>query len=141
MALTAIQAVRMKVQDVEPGLYILSDEDIDYLLTEANGNVNKAAVQAAHIIIRNIALRGDETVDILSIKNSSSIRVYKEALEMFIKDPNTNPFINNLKGWVGGVSVSEMQTNDTTLDNNIVQNPTKDRFVYSDDPFSYNWRI
>ena len=141
MALTAIQAVRMKVQDVEPGLYILSDEDIDYLLTEANGNVNKAAVQAAHIIIRNIALRGDETVDILSIKNSSSIRVYKEALEMFIKDPNTNPFINNLKGWVGGVSKSEMESNNCNPDNNIVPNPTKDRYPNQSGPFSITWRL
>ena len=140
MAYTDIQKVRIEVADNEVGLYILADDEIQYLLDKRSGNITNASLDAARIILMKLAQRSDESVDIFSIKGSKAASEYRMALELFIKNPNLNPLINNLKGWVGGVSVSEMQTNDTTLDNNIVQNPTKDRFVYSDDPFSYNWR-
>ena len=140
MALTDVQKVRLNVGDTDVTFPFLSDDSYLYYLEKNNNSVDRASMDAARAILFQLSTRNAETVDIFTIKNTSADS-YRNALTLYLTNPSLNPLINNLKGWVGGVSVSEMQTNDTTLDNNIVQNPTKDRFVYSDDPFSYNWRI
>ena len=71
MALTLIQQVRLNVQDNIPGLYIISDDEITYLLEKFNNNVDKASYQAAKIILLNLAQRSDETIDVFSIKGSN----------------------------------------------------------------------
>lgn len=135
MALTLIQQVRLRVADNEPGLYILSDDEIQFLLDTNNSNVNRASLEAAKIILLNLAQRSDESVDIFSVKGSKAAEQYRLALQLFIKDPTLNPFISNLKGWVGGISKQEMQENNCNLDNNIVENPAKDRFPATRGPF------
>jgi hypothetical protein len=47
-----------------------------------------------------------------------------EALKMYINNPNLNQVGNNLQGYVGGISLEDMQANDANLDNNIFINPT-----------------
>lgn len=141
MALTLIQQVRLNVQDNTPGLYIISDDEITYLLEKFNNNVDKASYQAAKIILLNLAQRGDETVDIFSIKGGKAAEQYRLALELFLKDPTNNPLYQNLKGYVGGVSISDMEANNADLDNNIVENPGKTESLYQTGPFTVGWRF
>ena len=141
MALTLIQQVRLNVQDNTPGLYIVSDDEITYLLEKFNNNVDKASYQAAKIILLNLAQRSDETIDVFSIKGSKSATEYRLALELFLKDPANNPLYQNLKGYVGGVSISDMAANNADLDNNIVENPGKTESLYQTGPFNVGWRF
>ena len=141
MALTLIQKVRLNVQDNTPGLYIISDDEITYLLEKFNNNVDKASYQAAKIILLNLAQRSDETIDVFSIKGSKSATEYRLALELFLKDPANNPLYQNLKGYVGGVSISDMEANNANLDNNIVENPGKTESLYQTGPFTIGWRF
>ena len=141
MALTLIQQVRLNVQDNTPGLYIISDDEITYLLEKFNNNVDKASYQAAKIILLNLAQRSDETIDVFSIKGSKSATEYRLALELFLKDPANNPLYQNLKGYVGGVSISDMEANNADLDNNIVENPGKTESLYQTGPLTVGWRF
>ena len=141
MALTLIQQVRLNVQDNTPGLYIISDDEITYLLEKFNNNVDKASYQAAKIILLNLAQRSDETIDVFSIKGSKSATEYRLALELFLKDPANNPLYQNLKGYVGGVSISDMEANNADLDNKIVENPGKTESLYQTGPFNVGWRF
>ena len=120
MALTLVQQIRLLIQDNTPGLYVISDEELEFLLTRHDNNITRASLEAAKIVLFNLSMRTDETTDIFSIKSSGSARLYMEALKLYIKDPQMNPVLQNTCGWVGGVSKSEMLANDATSDNNIV---------------------
>ena len=120
MALSLIDQVRLLVQDNTPGLYIISDEEINFLLQRNNNRLNPTALEAAKIILMNFSMRGDSTVDIFSIKGGKAAEQYRLALQLLIKDPNLNPMINNVQGYFGGVSKSDMVANDGNLDNNLV---------------------
>ena len=125
MSLTLIQQVRFLVQDNVPGLYIISDDEIQYLLDKNSNNVNRAAVEAARIILFNLSMRSDSVVDIFSVKSSSSAKAYIEALKLFIRDPNLSGVLSNINGYAGGISISDMQSNDANLDNNIPVPPSQ----------------
>lgn len=140
MALTPIQQVRLNVQDNTPGLYIISDDEIEYLLEKYNNSVDKASYRAAQIILLNLAQRGDEQVSIFSIKGSKAAEAYRLALELFLKDPANNPIYQSLKGYFGGVSLSDMSANNSNADNNIVENPGKTDALFTTGPFTYGWR-
>lgn len=124
MALTLIQQVRLNTQDNTPGLYIISDEEIAYLLEKNNDSVNRASVEAARIVLFNLSQRSDESIDVFSIRGSQASKAYMEALKLYIRDPSLNQVGNNLQGYVGGISLEDMQANDANLDNNIFINPT-----------------
>lgn len=136
MPLSVTQQIRLLIQDNTPGLYILSDEEIDFLVERNSGNVNRASVEAAKIVLLNLSMRGDEQVDIFSIKGRAAAEQYRLALQLFIRDPNLNPVLQNCQGWVGGVSLSEMETNDGNTDNNLVPIPRTSSSPTSN-PFEY----
>jgi hypothetical protein len=120
MALTNIEAVRLLIQDNSPGLYLISDEELNFLLQRNNDSVNRTSLEAAKIVLLNLSMRGDESVDIFSLKGSKAAEQYRLALQMFIKDPSLNPIYQNLQGYFGGVSKSDMKANDAIIDNNTV---------------------
>ena len=124
MALTLTQQVRLNIQDNTPGLYILSDDEITYLLERNNDNVNRASVEAARIVLFNLAQKSDESIDIFSIRGSQAAKAYMEALKLYIRDPNLNQIGNNIQGYASGISLADMQANDANADNNIFINPT-----------------
>lgn len=129
MALTLIEQVRLLTQDNTPGLYIVSDDEITFFLERNNNNVNRTALDTARVILLNLSMRSDHTVDALSLKNSKAAEQYRLALQMFLKSPDLNPVLNNCQGYAGGISLSDMQANDSTIDNNIVTTP--DTTVYT----------
>ena len=124
MSLSLIEQVRFLVQDNTVGLYVISDAEIEYLLERNNQSVNRASVEAARVILFNLSTRSDEVVDVFSIRSSQAAKAYMEALKLYIRDPNLNQVGNNLQGYVGGISLEDMQANDANLDNNIFINPT-----------------
>ena len=125
MALTLTQQVRLNIQDNTPGLYILSDDEITYLLERNNDNVNRASVEAARIVLFNLSMNSsDQTVDIFSIRGSQAAKAYMEALKLYIRDPNLNQIGNNIQGYASGISLEDMQANDANADNNIFVPPS-----------------
>ena len=124
MALNNIQKVRVECADTDPTFPILPDSTYIYLLEKNYDSITRSAMDAARIILMHLSQRGTETVDIFTIKGSSAAESYRQALILYIKDPNNNPMYQNCQAWFGGVSVSQMQANDANLDNNIVQQPS-----------------
>ncbi len=129
MALTAIQQVRLLIQDNSPGLYIISDDEINFFLERNSNNINRTAVEAAKVVLLNLSMRSDTSTDILSIKGSKAAEAYRLALELFIKSPDLNPVLQNTSGYAGGISIADMQANIDNLDNNIVVVPAADSEV------------
>ena len=141
MAYTLIQQVKLEVADLDQAFPLLSDADYDYLLLKHNNSVVRAAVDAARIILLLLSQRTDETVDVFSVRGSKAAEQYRLALELYIKNPQLNPLYNNLQGYFGGVSISDMAENNADLDNNIIENPGKTESFYQTDPFTAGWRF
>lgn len=120
MALTNLEAVRVELSDNEPGLYLISDDEIEYFLTKNDDNVARATIDCAKTILLKLAMRGNEQVDIFSFSGAKSAEQYRLSLQLFLKDPNLNPILKNVKGYIGGVSISDMQANNDNPDNNAL---------------------
>ena len=140
MAYTDIQKVRIEVADLDPGFPLLADDEYSYLLEKNNNSVVRASVDAARIILLKLSQQTDETVSIFSVKGSKAAEQYRLALELYIKNPQLNPLYNNLKGFFGGVSISDMAENNANLDNNIIQSPSDSGELVNTSFFTYAWR-
>ena len=139
MALTPIQEVRLTVQDNTPGLYIISDDEIQYFLDKNNSNVVRASLDAAKVILLNLSMRGDSTVDILSLRGSKVAEQYRLALQLFLRDPYLNPILANLNIYAGNISKEDYDNNLLNEDNISVVNPTSNVVYTATDtsnPFS-----
>ena len=141
MAYTDIQKVRIEVADLDLGFALLVDDEYAYLLQKNNNSIVRASVDAARIILLKLSQQTDETVSIFSVKGSKAAEQYRLALELYIKNPQLNPLYNNLQGYFGGVSISDMEANVANPDNNIVENPGKTDALFTTGPFTYGWRI
>ena len=137
--LTNIQKLRLEVGDVDVSFPILDDTSYEYFLEKHSNNLNRAGLDAARAILFQLSTRNSETVDVFSVKNTSA-ESYRQALLLYIKDPNLNPLYKNLKGYVGGVSISDMEANVANTDNNIVENPGKTDALFTTGPFTLGWR-
>jgi hypothetical protein len=137
--LTDIQKLRLEVGDVDVSFPILDDTSYEYFLEKHSNNLNRAGLDAARAILFQLSTRNSETVDVFSVKNTSA-ESYRQALLLYIKDPNLNPLYKNLKGYFGGVSISDMEANVANRDNNIVENPGKTDALFTTGPFTYGWR-
>lgn len=129
MAYTNIQKVRVEVADIDPTLPILSDTDYDYFLIKNNNSITRASIDAARTILLVLSQRGEETIDIFSIKGSKAAEQYRLALQLFLTSPSTNPVLQNAKGWVGGVSNADIIENLNNSDNNLVTVPSESPYV------------
>jgi hypothetical protein len=134
---TEIQKVRIAVADLDPALPLLDDATYQYFLDKNNANITRASMDAAKTILLMLSQRGSYTVDIFSISGGhKSAEQYRLALELFIKSPDLNPMLQNTQAYFGGVSVSDIQSNDAVLDNNIVQVPAAESTLPRTDYFS-----
>lgn len=131
MALSNLEKIRIELQDTEAGFYILDDASIEYFLSKNNNSIQRAALDCAKTILLKLSMQGDESVDIFSIRGSKVAEQYRLALKLYISDPNLNPILNNVRGWVGGVSLEEMQANRDAVDNNIVSTPNSPEYAQS----------
>lgn len=130
-----IQALRYELGDVSPEFPIMSDEEYRYFLSKNDYVVRRAAMDAAKSIMFKLSMRDDSSVDIFSIKGSAAAKNYMQALLMFIKNPDLNSLYDKVQGYAGGISKADMLSNDSNLDNNIVNQPTAETFTYRPSTF------
>jgi len=140
MALTDIAKLRIEIGDTDVSFPILDDTSYDYFLSKHSNNIPRAALDAARAILFQLSTMNSETVSIFSVKNTSA-EAYRQALLLYIKDQNLNPLYQNLKGYFGGVSITDMGANVNNTDNNIVQNPGKTDELYQTGPFTLGSRF
>lgn len=130
-----IQALRYELGDTSPEFPIMSDEEYRYFLSKNDYVVRRAAMDAAKSIMFKLSMRDDSSVDIFSIKGSAAAKNYMQALLMFIKNPDLNSLYDKVQGYAGGISKQDMLSNDSNLDNNIVNQPTAETFTYRPSTF------
>ncbi len=122
-----ILQVRYEIGDTDISLPFLTDEEYTYYLTKHFESINRAAVDAAKTVLLKLSMRGsDHSTDILSIKGSKAAQAYKEALQLYIKNPDLNGLLRSVSGYIGGVSKTDILANNNTLDNKAVFPPVKD---------------
>lgn len=129
-----IHAVRIELGDTSE-LPVMSDEEINYFLSKNNWNIQRTCLDVAKSMLLKLSMVSDQTVDIFSIRGSAAAKQYMQALKMYITDPNLNQALQNLQGYAGGISLADMQANDSNLDNNIVKQPTSETFTYRPSSF------
>lgn len=135
MAFTNIQKVRVLVQDTEPGLYFLEDEELQFLLERNSNNVDTTAIEACKLILLKLSMRGNESVDIFSFSGSKSAEQYRLSLKLFLDNSYLNPILKNVQGRIGGTKFSEIDTNVQDADNNIVNPPERNQRPFEQDYF------
>lgn len=122
--MATIQDLRYELGDISTEFPIMSDAEYQYFLTKNSNSLQRSAMDAAKSIMLKLSMRSDESVDIFSIKGTGTAKQYMQALQLYIKNPDLNQNLQNLQGYAGGISVSDMQANDATSDNNIVVQPS-----------------
>lgn len=138
-----INAVRTEVGDTDPSIPMLHDDEITYLLNKQNGSVRKASLDAARVLLFKLSMTGDSQVGILSVKGSRVAAEYREALKLYLTNPNLNPILDGLGSYVdadgktqnpvyaGGISLGDMQSNIDNKDNNYIPAPVYDKNQYT----------
>jgi len=120
MALTSIEKVRIEIGDTATGLYILSDDEITYFLEKNSDSIRRTSLDCARSILFRLSLDSSESsVDILTLKGDKAASAYKDALELYLKNPELNPVLTSASIYAGGISKSDMLDNKTP-DNNYV---------------------
>ena len=118
MAFTDIQKVRIEVADTDINFPILSDDEYEYLLEKNNDSIRFAGIDAARIILMKLSITAtDQTVDIFSIKGAKAAEQYREALKLYLRSPELNPLSNTAMPYAGGISRSDMVSNNSNSDN------------------------
>ena len=120
-----IQKVRMEVGDLDVVLPILTDDVYTYCLENSNENIRRASLQAAKIILMNLSINSsDRSVDVLTIKNSKAAEAYRQALILYIRNPDLNGMYSFINVYGSGISKSDVQSNNDNADNNFVKSFT-----------------
>jgi len=123
--MATISDVKMELGDTDVNFPILSDDEYTYFLTKNSSNLARTSMDCARAILMKLSMRSEDTIDIFSMKSAKTANQYMLALQLYIKDPNLNPLMQNLQGYAGGVSISDMQANDSNSDNNRAIRPSE----------------
>jgi len=119
MALTNIEKVRLNVGDrVEP--YFVSDDEIESFLEEYGDNIRKTSVQVATCILFYLASNPSvyrERTGEEEVYTTDPFKAYKEALMMFIKNPQT--YLGGIMPYAAGLTRSDAAIYNTNRDNNL----------------------
>lgn len=121
-----ILKVRYELADTSE-LPVMSDAEISYYIDKHSGSIRRASLDTARAALFKMSMQGDSSVDIFSLRSSSSAKAYMEALKMYIQNPDLNNMYAQIAVYAGGISKSDMLANDSDLDNNTVVKPTEDR--------------
>lgn len=125
MSLNLISQCRLEVGDTDTSLPILNDVEYEYFLNKHSGSVRRASLDAAKTILFKLSMRVRERVELFEIHGAQAASNYIQALKLYIKDPNLNPVLQGVAVYAGGISVSDMEANDSNPDNNVVSSPEK----------------
>lgn len=111
----AIDRVRLNVGDIWTDIEMLSDADYQYFLDKYDGGENRASLDAARAILFKLSRMSRERAGDIEVYGSDWYRQYKEALLLFIKNPDLA--ISLAVPYAGGISKSDMRSNDSNPDN------------------------
>lgn len=133
-----IQAVRREVGDIDPIFPILNDSDYEYFITKNNESIRRSSLDAARAILLNLSINANSrTVDVLSVNNSKRAESYRQALLMYLRNPDLNSIYSSLNVYGSGISNQDIQNNNSNPDNNYVKSyGINDTNSYSLDPWS-----
>lgn len=117
-----IQAVRREVGDIDPIFPILNDSDYEYFVTKNNESIRRSSLDAARAILLNLSINSSSrTVDVLSVNNSKRAESYRQALLMYLRNPDLNSIYSSLNIYGSGISNQDMLNNNNNTDNNYVK--------------------
>lgn len=123
--MATIQDIRYELGDTSAEFPMMSDAEITYFLNKNDGNLQRTSMDVAKSLLLKLSMRSDETVDVFSIRGSQAAKNYMAALKMYISNPDLNKLYDSIMPYASGISKSDMEANDATLDNNIIVPPTK----------------
>lgn len=130
-----ILKIRIELADTDIAMPILSDSEYNYFLDKHSSVIRRAMLDAAKTILFKLSMRGDNTVDIFTIKGSKAAEQYRMALHLFVKNPSFNPALSLAQAFAGGISLSDMQDNVDNEDNNYVSTPLQNTTELPDNYF------
>jgi len=132
MALTNVQKVRLEIGDTDVALPILSDDEYSYFLTKNNDSIKRSALDAAKTVLFKLSINAsDQSVDIFSINGKAASDSYKEALRLYISNPNLNGLFDSITSYFGGISNADIQSVIDNADNNLVTLPSEQSKEYT----------
>lgn len=114
-ATNPIDRVRLNVGDIWDDIEMLSDADYQYFLDATTGNENRATMDAARAILFKLTRFSRERTGDIEVYGSDWFKQYRDALMMILKDPNIA--ISLAVPYAGGISKSDMRSNDLNSDN------------------------
>ena len=123
--MATVQDIRFELGDTSAEFPMMTDAEIRYFLYKNDCNLQRTAMDVAKSLLLKLSMRSDETVDVFSIKGSQAAKNYMQALKMYISNPDLNRIYDTVMPYAGGISKSDMETNDSIIDNNVIVPPTK----------------
>lgn len=123
--MATIQDIRYELGDTSAEFPMMSDAEIRYFLYKNDCNLQRTAMDVAKSLLLKLSMRSDESVDVFSIKGSQAAKNYMQALKMYISNPDLNRLYDKVTPYAGGISKSDMETNDSVIDNNVIVPPTR----------------
>lgn len=112
----------------DPTQSLLVDEEVDYYLERASDDVIAASVASARMILFKLAQMTRFRNENLEVYASDQMKQWMQALEMYIaaNDPESPKrslatAYSKSNGYAGGISLTDMQANKDTVDNNYVK--------------------
>ncbi|WOZ57477.1 hypothetical protein [Pseudomonas phage vB_PseuGesM_254] len=110
-----VDRVRLIVGDIWADIEILSDADYQYFLDKNDGNVNRAAMDAARTMLFKLSRYARERTGDIEVYGSDWFKQFAKALDDMIKNPNLS--ISLAVPYAGGISKRDMRDNDADCDN------------------------
>lgn len=107
--------IRFLVGDTGPVIFILCNEEYDYLVLQFPGNALAAAAAGADALCAKFAKAVDETTGDLQRKCSQKSKQYS-ALADKLRKQNSDPLTQNPIPFGGGISCDDIQTREDDLD-------------------------
>lgn len=137
----AIDRVRLMVGDTDPAYEFLDDTTYQYLLDKHSQNEKQAALEAARYILSYIARFTRERTGDIEVYGNEFFKNYRDWLLELINNPNFGTI--NAMPYAGGISKSDMLSNDQNSDNVrpvpyegfSTDKHVYEENVYNDDPF------
>lgn len=121
MAFTQLEQIKLEIGiEMNDPLPIMSDEELQYFLDKNGGSIRKSSLDAARAILFRLASFTNEEVDVLAYRGSDYFKQYAEALKLYIKNPEFGA-VTQAMGYVGGVSLVDIEQNIRNPDNNYVR--------------------
>lgn len=110
-----IDRIRLAVGDIWDDMEMLTDADYQYFLDRNDGNENRATMDAIKAILFKLARMTRERTGDIEVYGSEWFNNYYKMLLLLLKDPNAS--ISLAVPYAGGISKSDMITNDMNCDN------------------------